>query len=95
MSKKLKEFTNPELLQELAKRIVSGQLKLDKPKDWIIEGETPEKIVKNLKEKMGLFNQDGYALSNISDIYDKETNSDPLNLNYFIAEEKNKKHELT
>ena len=86
-----KQISNPELLQELAQRIVIGKLKLEKPQDWITKDKTAEEIVQNLKEKMRLCNKEGYALSNISDIYDEKENDNPLNLNYFIAEQKNKK----
>ncbi|KLL03195.1 MAG: hypothetical protein MRERV_49c014 [Mycoplasmataceae bacterium RV_VA103A] len=87
-------LTNEQLLKELAQRIVLGKLELDKPQDWIVKGENPEEIVKHLKEKMGLCNKDGYALTNISDIYDRETNPNPLNLNYFIAKFKEELKEV-
>lgn len=84
---KLKQpLTNSELLKELAQRIVGGQLELDKPRDLTEEGKTPEQIVAHLKNKMNLYNQDGYAWCNIHEIYDEKTNRNPLNLNYFIAE---------
>lgn len=86
MTNNIKHITNKELLKELAKRIVSNQLKLDKPQNWIIKDKTPEQIVKDLKDRMGLCNQDGFALTNISEIYDEESNGNPLNLNYFIVE---------
>ena len=84
-----KKLTNQQLLRELAERIVAGKLEIDKPQDWIIKDKTPIEIVKLLKNKMGLCNKDGFALTNLSEIYDEKTNRNPLNLNYFIAKVKN------
>ncbi|WNE40816.1 MAG: Acireductone dioxygenase [Mycoplasmataceae bacterium] len=86
-------LTNQELLKELAQRIVTKQLELQTPayliQKYEEQGFTAEQIIDNLKKRMNLYNQDGYALTNICEIYDEQTNRNHLNLNYFLMESKN------
>ena len=72
MNKKVKDFTNRELLRELAERIVLGKLELETPKELVTryeeQGYSPEKIVWSLKNKMGFHNERGLALTNIQEV---------------------------
>jgi len=84
-------LSNRELLKELAKRIVEGQLELEKPN--LIKrhpGKTAEEIVQYLENKENVYNKLGYPFCDIAEIYDKETNRNPLGLYYFIVEVKQK-----
>ena len=91
MNKNLKNYTEQELLRELAERIVANKLKIDKPQEWILKDKTDAEIVKILREKMDDCNKEGFALTNIKEVYDEKTNRNPLNLNYFIVEVRNEK----
>ncbi|CFW92941.1 protein of unknown function [endosymbiont DhMRE of Dentiscutata heterogama] len=54
MNKNLEDYTQQELLQELAKRIVVGKLKLVQPRDWM-KDKAPEEVVKHFNDPLWLY----------------------------------------